>query len=267
MKLPRTHYDNLKVSRTATPEEIKKAYRRLSSLHHPDKNGGSTKSVKAMQCINNAYAALSDPKSRAAHDSWIARTEADHARKAEQAAQSEKAKKAREQQAKEAFKQKKAEDTVKEKRYYGSAEKSSQHQSHGFDWSIFDDCFGSWRSSKPFLRAEHRPSKLHEDHRDDFIEYNHTVREKLHGIVLEYLTPDLIYRSFLIDKQWGRGAPKNLAAVYKAINRAMRRPEDGRMDKLVGLYFNRPPAVQGFLATTAFFLMATAAYVAYVHSV
>ena len=33
------HYHTLGVAKTATPEEIKKAYRRLASLNHPDKGG------------------------------------------------------------------------------------------------------------------------------------------------------------------------------------------------------------------------------------
>ena len=33
----RTHYDNLKISRNATTQEIKKAYRRLAQKYHPDR--------------------------------------------------------------------------------------------------------------------------------------------------------------------------------------------------------------------------------------
>lgn len=71
MKKLRTHYDNLKVSRHATTADIRKSYRRLASLHHPDKNGNSPASIKAMQCINKAYEVLSSASLRAEHDKWI----------------------------------------------------------------------------------------------------------------------------------------------------------------------------------------------------
>jgi len=58
------HYSTLGVARTATPEEIKKAYRRLASQHHPDKGGDTAK----FQQIEEAYRTLSDPQSRAAYD-------------------------------------------------------------------------------------------------------------------------------------------------------------------------------------------------------
>lgn len=75
MKKLRTHYDNLKISRKANAAEIRKAYRRLASIHHPDKNANSPASVKAMQCINKAYEVLSDPVARANHDAWIEASE------------------------------------------------------------------------------------------------------------------------------------------------------------------------------------------------
>ncbi|KAI7873050.1 hypothetical protein BDF14DRAFT_1751405, partial [Spinellus fusiger] len=39
-------YDTLGIQKSATPEEIKKAYRRLALRYHPDKNPGSTDQVK-----------------------------------------------------------------------------------------------------------------------------------------------------------------------------------------------------------------------------
>ena len=54
------HYETLGVAKEATPEEIKKAYRKLASKHHPDK-GGDT---KQFQDIQVAHDTLSDIKKR-----------------------------------------------------------------------------------------------------------------------------------------------------------------------------------------------------------
>ena len=58
------HYETLGVARNATPDEIKRAYRKLASQHHPDKGGNKEK----FQTIQSAYATLSDPQQRAAYD-------------------------------------------------------------------------------------------------------------------------------------------------------------------------------------------------------
>ena len=71
----RTHYDNLKVSRTASSDEIKDAYRRLTQKHHPDKHGGSAEKARVMLIINDAYDTLIDPDRRRAHDAWISQQE------------------------------------------------------------------------------------------------------------------------------------------------------------------------------------------------
>jgi DnaJ family protein A protein 2 len=63
-----THYDTLEVPETATPAEIKKAYRRLSLVHHPDKNRGNTDVSGKFQKINEAYEILSDENKRREYD-------------------------------------------------------------------------------------------------------------------------------------------------------------------------------------------------------
>ncbi len=58
------HYHTLGVARTATPDEIKKAYRKLASQHHPDKGGDTA----MFQKIEEAYRILSDPQQRQQYD-------------------------------------------------------------------------------------------------------------------------------------------------------------------------------------------------------
>ena len=58
------HYQTLGVQRNATPEEIKKAYRKLAGQHHPDKGGDKAK----FQSVQAAYEVLSDANKRAQYD-------------------------------------------------------------------------------------------------------------------------------------------------------------------------------------------------------
>ena len=58
------YYNILGVSKTASQDEIKKAYRKLASKHHPDKGGDTAK----FQEIQTAYETLSDPQKRADYD-------------------------------------------------------------------------------------------------------------------------------------------------------------------------------------------------------
>lgn len=58
------HYTTLGVAKNATPDEIKKAYRKLASQHHPDKGGNTTK----FQEIQTAYDTLSDQNKRFQYD-------------------------------------------------------------------------------------------------------------------------------------------------------------------------------------------------------
>lgn len=58
------HYSTLGVSRDASQEEIKKAYRKLAMTHHPDKGGNPTE----FQKINDAYEVLGDATKRQQYD-------------------------------------------------------------------------------------------------------------------------------------------------------------------------------------------------------
>ena len=63
-----THYDSLGVSRTATAEEIKAAYRKLVKRSHPD--GGGTGGL--FKTVQEAYEVLIDPVRRAEYDDQLA---------------------------------------------------------------------------------------------------------------------------------------------------------------------------------------------------
>ncbi|PZF71378.1 J domain-containing protein [Taibaiella soli] len=64
----RNHYQILEISRTASPEEIKSAYRRLSKKYHPDMNGGEKYFEEKFKEIQSAYEVLSDPYRKAVYD-------------------------------------------------------------------------------------------------------------------------------------------------------------------------------------------------------
>ena len=63
----RDYYEILGVSRNASAEDIKKAYRKLAHQYHPDKNAGDDKKFKE---INEAYQALSSDDKRRQYDSF-----------------------------------------------------------------------------------------------------------------------------------------------------------------------------------------------------
>jgi curved DNA-binding protein len=56
------------VGKDASPQEIKKAYRKLARQHHPDVNPGDEASQERFKEINEAYEVLSDPEKRAKYD-------------------------------------------------------------------------------------------------------------------------------------------------------------------------------------------------------
>ena len=62
------YYEVLGVAKTATDDEIKKAYRRLAMKYHPDRNGGDKAAEEKFKAVGEAYGVLSDPEKRAAYD-------------------------------------------------------------------------------------------------------------------------------------------------------------------------------------------------------
>ena len=65
----RDYYEVLGVSRDATPDQIKKAYRKLAMKYHPDVNKAPDAEEKFKE-INEAYEVLSDEKKRAQYDQF-----------------------------------------------------------------------------------------------------------------------------------------------------------------------------------------------------
>lgn len=63
------HYRTLGVSKSATAEEIKKAYRKLALKYHPDR-GGDKETEKKFKEANEAYQILSDPEKRKMYDQY-----------------------------------------------------------------------------------------------------------------------------------------------------------------------------------------------------
>ena len=61
-------YDVLGVQRGATPDDLKKAYRKLAMKYHPDRNPGDTDAEHKFKEINEAYDVLKDDQKRAAYD-------------------------------------------------------------------------------------------------------------------------------------------------------------------------------------------------------
>src|SRR6478752_3533131 len=80
------YYKILGVSKNASEEDIKKAYRKLARKHHPDLNPNDKEAHKKFQQINEANEALSDPEKRKKYDQYG--KDWQHAEQFEQARQS-----------------------------------------------------------------------------------------------------------------------------------------------------------------------------------
>ena len=68
MASQKDYYELLGVSKTASADDIRKAYRKLAFRYHPDKNPGDEEAGKKFRDISNAYEVLHDPEKRAAYD-------------------------------------------------------------------------------------------------------------------------------------------------------------------------------------------------------
>jgi len=64
------YYKILGVERSASPEEIRKAYRKLAVRYHPDKNKGDKNSEERFKEINEAHEVLSDPEKKRKYDAF-----------------------------------------------------------------------------------------------------------------------------------------------------------------------------------------------------
>ena len=70
MAAKRDYYEVLGVSKTASADEIKKAYRQLAKKLHPDVNPGDKEAEAKFKEVNEAYEVLSDDQKRARYDQF-----------------------------------------------------------------------------------------------------------------------------------------------------------------------------------------------------
>ena len=68
MENKRDYYEVLGVGRDATPDQIKKAYRKLALQYHPDRNPGDKAAEEKFKEAAEAYDVLSDDKKRQMYD-------------------------------------------------------------------------------------------------------------------------------------------------------------------------------------------------------
>src|ERR687895_1447039 len=68
MQRPRDYYELLGLSRRASQDDIRRAYRKLVREHHPDTNPGDPSAEERFKEIQQAYEVLSNPEKRQGYD-------------------------------------------------------------------------------------------------------------------------------------------------------------------------------------------------------
>ena len=66
----RDYYEVLEISKSASPDEIKKAYRKMAIKYHPDKNPGDNEAEEKFKEAAEAYEVLSDDNKKARYDQY-----------------------------------------------------------------------------------------------------------------------------------------------------------------------------------------------------
>jgi curved DNA-binding protein len=140
------YYKILGIEKTATPQDIKNAYRKLARKYHPDLNPDDRNAKKNFQQINEANEVLSDPVKRKKYDKYG--EDWQHAEEFEKAKQE------------------------KEQSSYSGGERYSGVQSDGIFSDFFESMFGGapgrGRSSRVKYRGEDYNAELHLDLRDAY---------------------------------------------------------------------------------------------------
>ena len=70
MAAKRDYYEVLGVNKNATPDELKKAYRKLALQYHPDRNPGDKEAEEKFKEAAEAYDVLSNPDKKARYDQY-----------------------------------------------------------------------------------------------------------------------------------------------------------------------------------------------------
>ena len=70
MAIKRDYYEILEIEKTATPDEIKSAYRKMAMKYHPDRNPGNKEAEDKFKECAEAYEVLSDEQKRRQYDQY-----------------------------------------------------------------------------------------------------------------------------------------------------------------------------------------------------